>query len=86
MLLQKGARIFLTDRVDPDPWLLKQKNVFNAFYSNYVDGAGLGLMICKKIVDAHSGFMTVESKGPGLGRMISFSIPLQPVSITQAAQ
>jgi NAD(P)-dependent dehydrogenase (short-subunit alcohol dehydrogenase family) len=24
MLLQKGARIFLTDRVDPDPWLLKQ--------------------------------------------------------------
>lgn len=28
MLLQKGARIFLTDLVDPDPWLLKQKNVF----------------------------------------------------------
>lgn len=28
MFLQKGARIFLTDRVDPDPWLMKQQNVF----------------------------------------------------------
>lgn len=54
---------------------LKQKNVFNAFYSNYADGAGLGLMICKKIVDAYGGAISFTSL-PEEGTKITFSLPL----------
>ncbi|AIK97305.1 PAS domain-containing sensor histidine kinase [Candidatus Odyssella acanthamoebae] len=54
---------------------LKQKNVFNAFYSNYADGAGLGLMICKKIVDAYGGKINFIST-PEDGTRIDFSLPL----------
>lgn len=54
---------------------LKQKNVFNAFYSNYADGAGLGLMICKKIVDAYGGVISFISL-PEEGTKITFSLPL----------
>ncbi|WP_032114154.1 PAS domain-containing sensor histidine kinase [Candidatus Paracaedibacter symbiosus] len=54
---------------------LKQKNVFNAFYSNFADGAGLGLMICKKIVNAYGGEIRFISL-PEEGTKITFSLPL----------
>ncbi len=54
---------------------LQQKNVFNAFYSNYADGAGLGLMICKKIIDAYGGNISFVSH-PEEGTKITFSLPL----------
>jgi signal transduction histidine kinase len=37
-------------------------------------GAGLGLAICRRIVDAHGGQMTVEST-PGLGSAFTFTLP-----------
>jgi signal transduction histidine kinase len=37
-------------------------------------GVGLGLALAKRIVEAHGGTITVESR-PGLGTTVSFSIP-----------
>ena len=36
---------------------------------------GLGLAICKGIVEAHGGRIRAESDGPGLGARFSFSLP-----------
>ena len=37
---------------------------------------GLGLAICKGIVEAHGGRIRAESEGPGLGARFVFSLPL----------
>ena len=41
-----------------------------------VDGSGLGLVICKGIVEAHGGRILAESEGPGLGARFTFTLPV----------
>ena len=56
------------------------KNIFNLFEKlnsreNY-EGTGIGLAICKKIIEKHHGQITVKSK-PGVGSDFIISLPVE---------
>lgn len=49
---------------------------FKADKSRHYVGSGLGLSICKKIIENHNGKIWAESKGRGKGSVIIFTLPL----------
>ncbi len=55
------------------------ERIFNAFErlhnSKHYEGTGIGLAICKKIVDYHHGIITAESN-PEQGTLFSFTLPV----------
>lgn len=50
------------------------KSLFNAFYSTKATGMGMGLSICKSIVEAHGGEIAV-SPAPGGGALFRVVLP-----------
>jgi signal transduction histidine kinase len=58
----------------------KQGTLFEPFqrlepHNEKVTGTGLGLVVCRRLVEAHGGRMWVESQ-PGTGSTFQFSLPL----------
>jgi signal transduction histidine kinase len=84
ILQQDGDRVTVSVR-DQGPGLSEedQSRLFREFErlsSKPTAGetsTGLGLSICKKIIDAHDGTIVVESR-PGEGATFRFSLPMKP--------
>ena len=53
----------------------KLAKIFNPFYTTKKTGTGLGMGIAKKVIDAHSGKIEVNSS-PATGTEFRMSIPL----------
>ncbi|HEY9026516.1 MAG TPA: ATP-binding protein, partial [Burkholderiaceae bacterium] len=84
---EAGRRIAVSSRVagdfvrvdvrDNGPGLagLRVEQLCAPFYSTKADGMGMGLAICRSIVEAHQGVLDAD-EAPGGGALFSFSLPL----------
>jgi signal transduction histidine kinase len=56
-----------------------REQIFNPFFTSKKDGVGLGLSIVAKIVDAHRGWIKLESD-PGHGARFQVFLPAEPAA------
>lgn len=71
--LEDLIRILVTDHgegIKPD----QLENIFNPFFTTKAEGVGLGLALVSKIIDEHSGKITVFSE-PGRGTTFEIALP-----------
>ena len=54
----------------------QQKNILTPFYTTKTDGMGMGLSICRSIVEAHDGNLRFNSQ-PDKGTTFYFTLPIR---------
>jgi PAS domain S-box-containing protein len=74
--VDQGVRISV---IDEGPGIPPEQldQIFAPFFTTRPDGLGLGLNICRTIVEAHGGAMTVDNRAGG-GAAFSFTLPTVP--------
>ena len=73
---QKETRIVVQDS-GPDVAPESIDRVFAPFYTTKPSGLGMGLSICRSIVEAHEGRMWVTAAEPR-GAVFAFTLPVRP--------
>jgi len=51
------------------------EGIFEAFYTTKPEGMGMGLSICRSIIEAHGGQLRAENN-PDKGATVSFTVPV----------
>ena len=67
--------------IDPE----KLERVFEAFYTTKSNGVGIGLSICRSIIDAHGGRLWIEANEPR-GATFQFTVPSAANELRSAPQ
>jgi signal transduction histidine kinase len=55
------------------------EHIFDAFFSTKADGLGMGLSICREIIQAHGGRLSA-ARGTDRGTILQFALPASTAS------
>ncbi|HYK84000.1 MAG TPA: ATP-binding protein, partial [Ktedonobacteraceae bacterium] len=63
----------------------ERERIFKTFYGPNLRGGGMGLAICRGIIEAHGGHIRVETAPDGHGSSFVFTLPIHSYNGTQSS-
>lgn len=75
VIVQRNKNVVETEIADNGPGVGEQDRIFEPFYTTKPQGMGMGLAICRSIVEAHGGNLWVEANQPR-GTKFVFTLPI----------
>ena len=60
---------------DEGTGLLNPANVFTPFYTTKTNGSGVGLVLCRRIAEAHGGTIEIANRTTGSGCLVKVILP-----------
>ena len=63
--------------------IAEPERIFEAFYTTKKEGLGMGLAICRSIIEAHGGRISAESELGG-GASVGFTLPLHAANVVES--
>lgn len=76
-----GVAPLLEMRVaDRGPGLANTANLFVPFFTTKPGGSGIGLVLCRQIIEAHGGIIRLENRDPGPGCEAIVTLPIGPAA------
>lgn len=69
----RGLELWIDDDGPGPP---KTANLFVPFFTTKPGGSGIGLVLCRQIVEAHGGTLTLEAGPDGVGSRATVTLPL----------
>lgn len=63
-----------------------QTRLFDPFHTTKPSGTGLGMAICKRIIDAHGGRIAAENAQQGSGAIVRIELPSKPPLAAAASE
>lgn len=69
----------MVDIVDDGPGLAATANLFVPFFTTKPGGSGIGLVLCRQIVEAHGGALSLTNRLESRGCIARLQLPCQPM-------
>ena len=75
--IRREAAFMAVDVVDTGPGIVEDRHarIFDPFHSTKPGGMGMGLAICRNLIDAHGGDIWIDA-APGGGAAFHFTLPI----------
>ncbi len=73
----RNSHNLLIQVVDNGPGLLNPQNAFVPFYTTKETGSGIGLVLCRQIVESHGGNIELMNRPDASGCIATIAIPLE---------
>nr|WP_324257182.1 ATP-binding protein [Cellvibrio fontiphilus] len=71
----RGQQFFTLNICDQGSGITNPDNLFVPFYSTKKQGSGIGLVLCRQIIEAHQGYLSLKNR-PGGGCCACIELPL----------